>query len=126
MSTSTLPYKMDIRLFQGTTFSRKVSWIKKDDSTPAVDLTQFNAKLVFKPASSRNGVGLTLNSATSTSLTIDAVTGAVTINLTADQTARFKLAGEYWGTYILTLTPKVGREPIYALLFGDVTISAGA
>lgn len=126
MSTTSLPYVINMKLHQNASFSRKVIWKKRSDGTPAIDLDDFNAKMTIKPQSPNRGPVITLTN-DNLGLVLDAVEGSVTIILTSEQTGQLiqHASMAHYGSYDLLLTPKVGTEPVYCLIRGSVEVTPG-
>lgn len=124
MIEANLPYKSDLKLHQGASLTRRLSWLVQDTDEPVIDLDDFNAKLTLKPGLAGFGNAITLTN-TNGGITLNASEGMITIYLTAAQTASLTNdpSRRKWGEYDLCLYPKVGTEPVYYIIRGDVLVT---
>lgn len=124
MISQKMPFKADLKIHQGATFSRKITWLDTQ-RMPAVDLSDFNAKMKLSPTD-KSLKSVVLHSADG-GIVLNSMEGSITITLSSHQTRMLKTACEdkKWGSYDLILIPKVGEDPVYGIIYGDVFVSKG-
>lgn len=116
-----LPHKISMEIYQGTTYTRKVTWIDRETNLPAVDFTLFDARLILRSNNGKQSIILNSNGG---GLVINETEGSITVALTSAQTNQLRPSdGTLWGRYELELHPKVGSDPVYTLIYGDVILT---
>lgn len=122
MFEATLPYKTDIQLHQGATFTRTLSWLTSDTQEPVIDLNDFHGKMTMRSLDGKTTIDL---STLTGGITFVPTQGRIVMTVTAAQTASLvpTAGSRKWGEYDLLIYPKTGAEPNYYLVRGDVHVT---